>query len=88
MADFLGKSSLTENEIDVIVAESHFDKMRKNPMVNFEGNPDMNPKISPFFRKGDVGEHKTHLSEEHIKYIDMLFEKHFPEGFLVDNDSK
>ncbi|XP_067560109.1 sulfotransferase 1C4-like isoform X5 [Pseudorca crassidens] len=63
LAEFIGKS-LDDKVLDTIVHYSSFDVMKQNPMANYTSIPApfMNHSISPFMRKGAVGDWKNHFT--------------------------
>uniref|UniRef100_A0A8C6C1A9 Sulfotransferase n=1 Tax=Monodon monoceros TaxID=40151 RepID=A0A8C6C1A9_MONMO len=63
LAEFTGKS-LDDKVLDKIVHYSSFDVMKQNPMANYTSIPApfMNHSISPFMRKGAVGDWKNHFT--------------------------
>ncbi|XP_021581164.2 sulfotransferase 1A1 [Ictidomys tridecemlineatus] len=58
--EFLGRS-LTEEMVDHIIQHTSFKEMKKNPMANYTTIPTefMDHSISPFMRKGIVGDWKS-----------------------------
>ncbi|XP_027023120.1 cytosolic sulfotransferase 3-like isoform X1 [Tachysurus fulvidraco] len=73
LCSFLGLSKPTE-EREKITKNVHFDAMRQNQMTNYSTLPVMNFSISPFMRKGKVGDWKNHFTvaqneqfDEHYK---------------------
>ncbi|XP_068196951.1 cytosolic sulfotransferase 2-like [Antennarius striatus] len=61
LCSFVGLS-LPAEEMKRITEKVHFDKMAKNDLVNYSKLPIMNFKISPFLRKGKVGDWKNHFT--------------------------
>lgn len=53
---FLGKD-LKEEVLDKIVYNTSFDVMKRNPMTNYINDVQMNHRLSPFMRKGNVYMH-------------------------------
>ncbi|XP_056279828.1 cytosolic sulfotransferase 1-like isoform X2 [Pseudoliparis swirei] len=53
----------------------HFDNMKKDNMANYSTNPFMDFKISPFMRKGKVGDWKNHFSAAQSEQFDEDYEK-------------
>ncbi|XP_076859269.1 cytosolic sulfotransferase 3-like [Brachyhypopomus gauderio] len=73
LCSFLGLSTPSE-EKERITKSVHFDSMKQNNMTNYSTNPVMDFKISPFMRKGKVGDWKNHFTvaqneqfDEHYK---------------------
>ncbi|XP_069580147.1 cytosolic sulfotransferase 3-like [Brachyistius frenatus] len=58
---FLGLSPSAE-EKKVIIGGVQFDNMKNNEMANYSSIPMMDFKISPFMRKGKVGDWKNHFT--------------------------
>ena len=72
---FLGKDSvLTEKQIQDIVHHCTFKEMEKNDMVNYKyyENGFLDQSISPFMRKGVVGDWKNYFNDEQSTYVDEL----------------
>ncbi|XP_027023119.2 cytosolic sulfotransferase 3-like [Tachysurus fulvidraco] len=73
LCSFLGLSTPIE-ERERVSQSTHFDKMKENKMTNYSTVPVMDFKISPFMRKGKVGDWKNHFTvaqneqfDEHYK---------------------
>ncbi|XP_036434860.1 cytosolic sulfotransferase 3-like isoform X1 [Colossoma macropomum] len=73
LCSFLGLSTPIE-ERERITKGTHFDAMKQNNMTNYSSIPVMDFKISPFMRKGKVGDWKNHFTvaqneqfDEHYK---------------------
>ncbi|KAK1345870.1 hypothetical protein QTO34_008335 [Cnephaeus nilssonii] len=73
---FLGRESSKEL-VDKIVQHTSFQEMKNNPSTNYTLLPDeiMNQKISPFMRKGIIGDWKNHFPEALNKKFDMHYEQ-------------
>ena len=85
VAAFLEKD-LSDDLIHKIVERTSFKSMKSNTMVNYSTLPSaaMNHDISPFMRKGQVGDWKNYFTEEQRDYVDELCRKRFePEGLFV-----
>ncbi|KAM8830036.1 sulfotransferase family 1, cytosolic sulfotransferase 4 isoform 2-T2 [Synchiropus picturatus] len=70
---FLGVT-LTAEEKQRVLGGTQFDNMKKNNLTNYSGIEAMDFKVSPFMRKGKVGDWKNHFTvaqneqfEEHYK---------------------
>ncbi|XP_029975211.1 cytosolic sulfotransferase 3-like [Salarias fasciatus] len=61
LCSFLGLTPSVEEKTR-ITGEVHFDKMKKDEMTNYSTVPVMDFKISPFMRKGKVGDWKNHFT--------------------------
>uniref|UniRef100_A0A2K6FBT5 Sulfotransferase n=1 Tax=Propithecus coquereli TaxID=379532 RepID=A0A2K6FBT5_PROCO len=63
LAEFTGKK-LDDKVLEKIVHHTSFDVMKQNPMANYSTLPTeiMNHSISPFMRKGAVGDWKKHFT--------------------------
>uniref|UniRef100_G1NZ20 Sulfotransferase n=2 Tax=Myotis TaxID=9434 RepID=G1NZ20_MYOLU len=73
---FLGREPSKEL-VDKIVQHTSFQEMKNNPSTNYTILPDeiMNQKISPFMRKGIIGDWKNHFTEALNKKFDMHYEQ-------------
>lgn len=69
--------SISEEVIDRIVELTSFKNMKENPMANYSciPKPVFDQSISPFMRKGVVGDWKNHFSDEQSKMFDEDYEK-------------
>ncbi|TNN44114.1 Cytosolic sulfotransferase 3 [Liparis tanakae] len=71
---FLGLSR--SDEVKKRVTDGvHFDNMKKDDMANYSTNPVMDFKISPFMRKGKVGDWKNHFSAAQSEQFDEDYKK-------------
>ncbi|XP_062854832.1 cytosolic sulfotransferase 3-like [Trichomycterus rosablanca] len=73
LCSFLGLSTPKE-EREQVTKNSHFDAMKQNKMTNYSTIPVMDFNVSPFMRKGKVGDWKNHFTvaqndqfDEHYK---------------------
>ncbi|XP_005068234.1 sulfotransferase 1E1 [Mesocricetus auratus] len=76
LIEFLGKKP-SEELVDKIIQHTSFQEMKNNPYVNFTTFPDncMNHKISPFIRKGVVGDWKNHFTVALRERFDNHYEQ-------------
>ncbi|XP_041801421.1 cytosolic sulfotransferase 3-like [Chelmon rostratus] len=71
---FLGLSPSVE-EKKQITSGVQFDNMKKNDMTNYSTVPVMDFKISPFMRKGKVGDWKNHFTVAQSEEFDEDYKK-------------
>ncbi|CAN9515421.1 unnamed protein product [Ophioblennius macclurei] len=61
LCSFLGLTPSVEKKTKIL-GDVHFDNMKNDKMANYSTNPSMDFKISPFMRKGKVGDWKNHFT--------------------------
>ncbi|ELU16720.1 hypothetical protein CAPTEDRAFT_113662, partial [Capitella teleta] len=75
MAEFLRKE-VSDEDIIKIVEWTTFGNMRDEKSTNYGALKDiLDIKISPYMRKGTVGDWKNHFNEEESKYIEKQYEE-------------
>ncbi|KAG9336068.1 hypothetical protein JZ751_003334 [Albula glossodonta] len=74
VCSFLGLS-LTEEERCKVIEGVGFDAMKKNSMTNYSTDKYMDFKISPFMRKGKVGDWKSHFTVSQNEQFDKEYQK-------------
>ena len=81
------KKDLSEETIEAIVAHTSFDQMKVNPMTNKSTSNLINAEVSPFMRKGQVGDWRNYFSQEQSKAVDQRVkdvEEKFGLKFIFD----
>lgn len=71
---FLGKE-LSRQQIDSVVENASFQKMKDNTMTNFTDLPLIDHEKGKFMRKGIVGDWKNHLTVEQSHYFDRVYQE-------------
>ncbi len=76
LCQFLDKQ-LEPELIDAIIKHTSFKEMKQNKMVNyeFERKGAINHDISPFMRKGIVGDWQSHFSAEQNMFYEQLLKE-------------
>ncbi|XP_047638747.1 sulfotransferase 1C4-like [Phacochoerus africanus] len=80
--EFLGKN-LKEEVLNKIVYHTSFDVMKNNPMTNYIDDKHLNHKLSPFMRKGVMGDWKNQFTEAQNKKFNEDYEKHMADTSLT-----
>uniref|UniRef100_A0A3P9LFY0 Sulfotransferase n=1 Tax=Oryzias latipes TaxID=8090 RepID=A0A3P9LFY0_ORYLA len=74
LCSFLGLTPSTE-EVERLSSSVQFDNMKKDKMANYSTLPVMDQKISPFMRKGKVGDWKNHFTVAQNEAFDEDYKK-------------
>ncbi|XDV48554.1 hypothetical protein PO909_017953 [Leuciscus waleckii] len=74
LCSFLGLSTSVE-ERENITKGVQFDAMKQNKMTNYSTVPVMDFKISPFMRKGKVGDWKNHFTVAQNEQFDEVYKQ-------------
>uniref|UniRef100_A0A8C1LFP9 Sulfotransferase n=1 Tax=Cyprinus carpio TaxID=7962 RepID=A0A8C1LFP9_CYPCA len=74
LCSFLGLSTSVE-EREKITKGVQFDAMKQNKMTNYSTIPVMDFKISPFMRKGKVGDWKNHFTVAQNEQFDEVYKQ-------------
>ncbi|XP_074500051.1 cytosolic sulfotransferase 3-like [Sebastes fasciatus] len=78
---FLGLSPSVE-EKKRVTAGVQFDDMKKDNMANYSTNPVMDFKISPFMRKGKVGDWRNHFTVAQNEQFDVDYKQKMKDATL------
>ncbi|XP_008115731.2 sulfotransferase 1C1 [Anolis carolinensis] len=84
VAKFLG-TQLSDSLLSQIVQHTSFEIMKGNPMANYSTLPDfiMNQTVSPFMRKGTVGDWKKHFTVAQSERLDDAFAEKLRSSGLI-----
>ncbi|XP_041941908.1 cytosolic sulfotransferase 3-like isoform X1 [Alosa sapidissima] len=82
LCSFLGLSTTAE-ERESIRGGVQFDAMKANPMANYSTIPVMDFKISPFMRKGKVGDWKNHFTVAQNEKFDEHYKQRMKNSSLA-----
>lgn len=81
--EFLGREP-SEELVNKIIQHTSFQEMKNNPSTNYTMLPDamLNQKVSPFMRKGIIGDWKNHFTVALNKKFDMHYEQQMKDSSL------
>uniref|UniRef100_A0A4W2FZI1 Sulfotransferase n=1 Tax=Bos indicus x Bos taurus TaxID=30522 RepID=A0A4W2FZI1_BOBOX len=84
LAEFIGKS-LDDKLLDIILYHTSFSIMKQNPMANYTSvaNEHMNQSISPFIRKGVIGDWKNYFTVAQNERFDDDYRKNMADTTLT-----
>ena len=74
VSEFLGKR-LPEHVTDDVIQHLTFDSMSSNDAVNHKNRTTFDQKISPFMRKGKIGDWKNYLTEAQSALVDKTYKE-------------
>uniref|UniRef100_A0A8C4QED8 Sulfotransferase n=1 Tax=Eptatretus burgeri TaxID=7764 RepID=A0A8C4QED8_EPTBU len=83
VASFLDRK-LSSEQIASVVRNTTFETMRENPMTNYTTIKERiwNMNVSPFMRKGEVGDWKHHFTVAQNELLNQLITEHLKDTFL------
>ena len=84
IAKFMGYN-LTKEVIDVIVEKSTFESMKVNPSIRADLEKVRKPDAPSFFRKGIVGDWRSHFTPEQNAEFDEVYAEKM-NGYALDFD--
>ena len=70
IAEFIG-CTITKEELEAVVKQTEFGSMKSNPLANYSWEGEH--QVTPFMRKGMVGDWKNHFSDEESAMFDTLY---------------
>ena len=71
------RCTLTNDEIDAVVDQASFHKMREKGIASYVKDAEFcDEAVSPYFQKGTKGDWHDYFSEEQAKYVDSYVEAH------------
>ena len=72
VAGFLGKA-LPDDSLSEVIEHLSFDSMRQNPSANLSDRPALRHDVSPFMRKGVIGDWKNYFSAEQSALVEQAY---------------
>ena len=72
VSKFLGKQ-LLDDVIPGIIEHLSFESMKNNKTTNYSNLPEFDESISPFVRKGTIGDWKNYFSEEQSALVEKMY---------------
>lgn len=82
LCSFLGLTPSAE-EVEKINTAAMFDNMKQNKMISFTTIKMMDQKVSPFMRKGKVGDWKNHFTVSQNEAFDQDYKQKMKDSTLV-----
>ena len=74
IAEFL-EEELSETQFHSIAEHVDFKSMHNDKSLNKSWRPGLDQTISPYMRKGVIGDWKNYFTEEQVRYIDTLYKE-------------
>ncbi len=69
------ETSVDDVTVRKVAERTTFEAMKKNPMVNLENYDILHHEISPFIRKGVIGDWKNYFTPEQEQFIDDMYKE-------------
>ena len=74
IVDFVDQR-LSDDELSKKARMTSLEEVKKNPATNQTDTPNFDMNISPFIRKGEVGDWKNHFTVAQNEYFDSLYQE-------------
>ena len=84
MCQILGKSHLSDQQIESIIQWCSFDHMKENEATNYEWLKEIGAlkQETNFYRRGKIGDWKNYFSEE----LSLRFDEEIKKNLKTDHD--
>ena len=77
------EKDISSDLVQKIADRIAFNNMKNIPTLNYSDAAALHQDISPFLRKGQIGDWKNYFNDEQNKFADNLYQKHCVENGLV-----